>query len=171
MQKCYCIRSGKFDFVLKAIDCSTLSYEDMSDWQENEKYEKPETYNIYLGIGTGGKKVSVKAEGITIIKAEDIGMSSFADSVYCIKTETICTEAYIKYSVIACRTECCIQDYVYDLVKRKSPNYEYEDIWRIQGMLDMAKANALRKNAEMAKEMLDAVKEEIEELNCNCKCK
>lgn len=171
MSKCYCIRSGKFDFVLKAIDCSTLSYEDMSDWQEGEKYEKPTTYNIFLGIGSGGKKISVKTEGLTIINAEDVGMNSFADAVYCVKTETMCTEAYIRYRVVSCRVECCIQDYVYSLVKRKAPNHDYSDIWRIQGILDMARMSADRKNAEEAKGLLEAVKEEIEELNCNCKCK
>jgi len=171
MSKCHCIRSGKFDFILNAIDCSTLSYEDMSDWQESEKYEKPEYYDIFLGIGSGGKKVRVKAEGVTIITAEEIGMATLVDSVYCIKTETMCTEAYIRYRVVACKTECCIQDYVYDLVKRKAPNYEYKDIWRIQSVLEMSKASAERKNAEEAMSLLEAVKEEMEELNCNCKCK
>lgn len=171
MSKCYCIRSGKFDFILNAIDCNTLSYEDMSEWQEGEKYEKPVSYDIFIGIGTGGRRVRVKTEGVTLISSEEIGMTSFVDSVYCIKTETICTESYIRYRLVACRTECCIQDYIYDLIKKKAPNHEYADIWRIQGMLEMAKRSAEIKNAEESMYLLSAVKEEIEELNCNCKCK
>ncbi len=171
MTQCYCIRSGKYDFILTAIDCSTLSYEDMSDWQEGDKYYKPDSYDIFIGIGSGGKRVSVKTEGVTLIPVESLGMAKLQDSVYCIKTETMCTEAYVRYRVVACGVECCIQDYIYDLVKRRAPNNEYATIWRIQSVLDMAKRSAEIKNAEEAQGLLTAAKEEIEELNCNCKCK
>lgn len=148
-----------------------LSYEDMSDWMEGDKFVKPATYDIFIGVGAGGKKVTVKTEGITILTAEMLGMAKLADAVYCIRTEPICTETYTRYRVVACNTECCIQEYMYQLAKKDAHDEEYQDVWKIESMLDMAKRKAEVKNAEEAAKMLEEAKTSIEELNCLCKCK
>lgn len=166
MNKCACIKGQSFDFALISVDHTKVLYQDMSVWMTGDKYYIPETYDIIMGIGSG-KKISVKTGGLTEITSEMLG--GLPDGVYCVKASS-CMETYTRYKVHAFKIECCIMEYMSQLIEKRARDEEYVEVERIENLLTMAKHNAEVKNTTLAQSLLEEAKLSLEELNCNCNC-
>lgn len=171
MATCSCIKGNSFDFVLTHIDCSKMLYEDMSVWMEGHNYVFPDGYDVWISTGGGaGRRIRVKTLGHTVIDAESLGTSGMLpDGVYCFRAES-CTDMMTRYKMNTCRLECCLQEYIYQMVSREAPESEYGDVEQIERLLDIARYNAEVKNPEYAMQVYEEAKTMIEDLNCNCKC-
>ena len=140
-------------------------------WMEGHNYYIPESYDVWVSTGGGGgRKVSVKTIGHTVIDAEALGTSGMLpDGAYCFRTES-CADTMTRYKMNTCRLECCLQEYIYQLVSREAPESEYVNVEQIERLIDIAKHNASIKNVEYAMQVYEEAKTMIEDLNCNCKC-
>lgn len=171
MGKCSCIKNNRFDFVLRSNGCDALTYEDMSEWEDGPNYEKPATYDIVFSMSGGGRRLTVKADGVNHWTPEQLGFEgTIPEGIICIKVET-CEDTYIRYRLNACKTQCCLDQYVYQLIEKDARDSDFVKVERIQRLLGMAERDAERKNIEHSRVMFEEVKSSLEELNCNCKCK
>lgn len=171
MAKCACIKNRSFDFILETSGCDMLRYQDLSEWAEGDRYELPESYYIDISMGGAGKRISVKRVGVTAIPVEKLGVTGrLNDGIVCIKTDT-CDDSYIRYRLITCKVDCCIDKYIFQLQLRNAPDQEYKEVEKIQRMLDIAKRSAEVKDIEFSRLVFEEVKNKIEDLNCECKCK
>lgn len=169
--RCGCIVNRLFDFNLEPVGCRVLRYQDLSTWVNGPGYEKPATYDIIISVNGGGRNVTVKTEGITELKNEDLGFSGDLPNALITVKIASCEDDYYRYRIVACKLDCCIDQYIYQLIERNARDSDYEEIERVQRLLDFAKRNAEDKNIDAAKKLLEEAEDAMKELNCNCKCK
>lgn len=155
------------------MDCKTILYEDMSSWMGGTNYYKPEFYEVWISQGGAGRRLEVKTEGHTKITTEALGLGDdgiLPEGAYCFKTESCNGVKYTRYRMNTCRLECCLQEYIYQLVHRDAQSNDYEIVEQIERLLDISRHNASINNIEYAIKVYEEAKTTIEDLNCNCNC-
>lgn len=172
MGKCACIVNRQFDFILEPNGCNELRYQDMSKWEEGPNYEKPVSYEINISTAGAGRNVQVKTDGVTGISAEQIGYGGgpIPDVLICIKVET-CDDSYIRYRYLTCKVQCCLDQYVRQLREKNARDSEYVEVDRLQQLLLIVKSAAETGDIQFAQEAYEEVKNAVEEMFCDCKCK
>lgn len=145
----------------------------MSIWMKGENYFIPETYDLYISRGGAGAgiKVTVRTKGQTQIDAEALGTSGkLMDGGFCFRTQEFCPGSYTRYRMNTCRLECCLQEYISELVERSARDSQYEVVQQIERLISISKREAEIGNIEYALSVYEEAKQAVEDLNCNCKC-
>jgi hypothetical protein len=170
LKKYACIKGNSYDFKITQISRDVILYEDMSVWMVGDNYYMPETYEVFISQVGGGMKVVVNTKGITRIEGKQVGSAvGFIDGTYCFSTVP-CGTTFTRYKLLAWGLECCLSEYVYQLVENRSQDHEYEEYEKIERLIGVARYNAEIGNIEMANNVYAEAKTAIEDLNCNCKC-
>lgn len=155
---CKCIK-GNYDFNFSYKGCSTLIYQDLSTWVDNDK---PESYEVQVkapGFSLE-QTITVRGEGQTIIDTKNWG-----DGIFCFKVDN-CGTLYTKNHINLCKLYCQLDH----MVKQADLNDEkdFEEISHIQFLLDSAYLNARDNKLNKALEFFNLATKKLSCQKCNC---
>ena len=150
-----CIR-GNYNASVKAIDKTTVMYQDMSDWMDT-----PDKYMIDI-YKPNEEKVSVEVRADRPVKIDQLGVVN--DGIYTIETNS-CGIRYKRRVGLFFNIECCIKK-SYSLVEaRLHPMIE-----EVREYVKMAKCAIEMNDFTLANDLFDIAQDKMERINCDCGC-
>lgn len=156
MADCGCIQKGKFSFLIEAISCDLITYQDFSTWADGPGCSIPDTYDITIKSGTYEKTVQVNTKGPT-----DISWLMLDDGIYEISVNS-CGIPQKRSVAIIPRLLCCLDTYInkFDSDKRKAD--------QLSSYIHQIEASAKFNMNDIADTYFRKAKNIIENLNCDC---
>lgn len=167
---CSCIKDegGKFAFKLESIDCQTLAFTDLSNWNEEDNYIVPDSYTITITKPNGvDVDVSINPKKTTILKGSDLKTSiCIPDGIYCFKIAS-CGVTYSRTKAITCIADCQLTEAI---AKAASGELNLDLVIELNNYLHATIAAANNGQSEKAAGFYKILKKELNKLNCDCSC-
>lgn len=158
--ECSCIREV-FDFDIDTKDCSSIYFDDQSEWMTEEYYVVPAVYNIII-TGPGGTQ-AITASVSTDSKTKILSSPCIEDGIYCFQT-TSCGVSYTRHKAITCTLECGLTNLVADLDIQD----DWSDASTIKCLIASIHSSTEVGNFKQATDLFDDTKKMLNRLGCSC---
>ena len=167
---CSCIKDTKqkFDFHLESLDCKTLIFTDLSNWQEEVPYIIPEKLDIEITLPSGQtRQVSVTPKTTSKISLDDLSLSKkcLPNGIYCFKTES-CGYTMTRHKAVVCKLYCKLDN----LIAKAQTEEDNAIISELSNLIKSIEINTEIGKHQQAVEIYKIVDKKFSRLHCECPC-
>ena len=154
---------GNFDFLLSHLDCKTFTYQDISNWVNNEK---PEEYIVQI-VPPGFSDsidILIETDKVNILKVDNKNLQ-LIDGIYCFKVNN-CGTLYSRYEGVACKLKCKLNY----LISQADINNikDFNEIEEVRFLLNGFYENAKLNKPDKALKFFNLAEDKLSCAKCNC---
>lgn len=162
---CSCLKND-FNLNVYTEDCDTIILEDHSIWMDDFGYSKPEKLDLVMVYPNGTEKeITINPNTRNVLKSQEMNLGEcFEDGVYFFKTNS-CEVPYTITRLISCQAQREIDVLKTELTIHSSDE-EWNNLWKAEGYLEIAKTSAIYNQFEKSQSAIDLLYDHLQSINC-----